>query len=147
MSHQWTSSGRSGFEPLVACEGRRVARGQRDRGYGRQEIGRGRTGRRLCGPLDRMLRRLWACGEVQELPLHPFDAGKVCPDVVIAAALACGQSEHALGDGLGRTCAAQVNYGGKLLPVLRVKLGVWARRSLRIRWRAALLRSLSISAG
>ena len=29
---------------------------------------------------------LWPCGEVQELPLHPFDAGKVSRDDLLAMA-------------------------------------------------------------
>jgi hypothetical protein len=77
----------------------------------------GSVGRQAAGGLR-------ICGEVQELPLHRVDTGEVCRDLVITAALAGGQTKPALGKGLGRTRAAQMDYRGKLLLVLRIRLAM-----------------------
>src|ERR1700680_1844199 len=64
-------------------------------------------------------------GEAQELLLHRVDLGEICRDVVVAAALAGDQIEAAASERLGRTGAAEMNYGGELLLLLRAGRRVW----------------------
>jgi len=55
----------------------------------------------------------------QELPHHPVDLGKICRDLLIAAAVTGDWMEAAARKGLGRTWAAEMDYRGKLPLLLR----------------------------
>jgi hypothetical protein len=72
-----------------------------------------------------MPRALLVVGEAQELSFHIIDMGEICRDVVVAAALAGGQIESAAHERLGQTCAAKMNYSGKLLLLLRARRHLW----------------------
>jgi hypothetical protein len=64
-------------------------------------------------------------GEAQELLLHRVDLGKICRDVMVAAALAGDQVEAAARERLGRTCAAEMNYRGEFLRLLPTGRPFW----------------------
>jgi hypothetical protein len=55
----------------------------------------------------------------QELPRHRIDLGKICRDLLIAAAVTGDWMEAAVRKGLGRTWAAEMDYRGKLPLLLR----------------------------
>src|SRR5580704_11882938 len=49
-----------------------------------------------------------------ELPRHRIDLGKICRDLLIAAALTGNRTEATAREPLRRACAAEMNYRGKL---------------------------------
>jgi hypothetical protein len=55
----------------------------------------------------------------QELPRHRMDLGEICRDLLIATALTGDRMETAARKGLGRACAAKMDYRGKLPLLLR----------------------------
>ena len=75
-------------------------------------------------------------GKAQELPLHRVDPGDIGRDEVIAAALAGHHVKTTAHEGLGGTCAAEMNECGEILFLLRA-----CRHIARAGENAATLRS------
>ena len=75
-------------------------------------------------------------GKAQELPLHRIDPGEIGRDEVIAAALAGHQVKTTAHEGLGGTCAAEMDECGEILFLLRA-----CRHIARAGENAATLRS------
>jgi hypothetical protein len=61
-------------------------------------------------------------GQMQELPFHGVDLGKICCDVVIAAALLGYEAEAAAREFRRWTCAAEMNDRSQLIPLLTADL-------------------------